>query len=62
MRTYNGLTIDTIVLTACCGAHPVGPDGRERRTPKQLVEGETLTCPGCGEQTPKIEQEEVAWD
>ena len=61
MRTYNGLNIETIVLTACCGAYPLGADGKPRKDPRQLIEGEALTCEGCGK-TPELVQEEWAWE
>jgi hypothetical protein len=61
MRTYNDLTIDTIVLTACCGAYAVAADGSARKHPKQVVRGESLTCEGCGK-TPELVEEDVAWE
>jgi hypothetical protein len=61
MRTYNDLTIETIVLTACCGAYAVAVDGSSRKHRKQVVKGESLTCEGCGK-TPELVEEDVAWE
>ena len=62
MRSYYDLTIDTIIVTACCGAYAITQNGRQRSRPSQLVPGETLTCEGCGGEHPVFVEEDVAWE
>lgn len=61
MRTYDNLTIDTILVTACCGAYAVRQNGEQVKRPRQLVAGEPLVCEGCGD-SPELIEEEVAYD